>query len=97
LSTTPCQFCHDGLCDIIENGEVDITCSANLERILKIMGEIADAVADGDEMATQVTVGRFAKILAVIQNQVDQVRVQKAYSNLSEEAQNGINMLTNMI
>jgi L-serine deaminase len=83
------------MCDLVESGELDI--NTNLDRILNIMGEIADAVADGDEMATQVTVGRFARILVAIQNQVDQVKVQAAYSNLSEEAQNGINMLTTMV
>lgn len=80
---------------MIENGSLDL--NTNLDRILKIMGEIADAVADGDEMATEVTVQRFAKILVAIQSQVDQVRVQHAYSNLSDEARNGINMLTTMV
>ena len=83
------------MCDLVESGELDI--NTNLDKILNIMGEIADAVADGDEMATQETVGRFARILVAIQNQVDQVKVQAAYSNLSEEAKNGINMLTTMV
>ena len=76
---------------MIESGEVDI--SANLEKLLNIMGEIADAVADGDEVATQETCMRFAYIISEIQSKVDQSVMQKAYGNISEAAQNGINML----
>jgi len=76
---------------LVESGEVDIT--SNLDRLLQIMGEVADAVSDGDEMASQETCGRFANIITAMQSQVDQSLIQQAYSALSEEAQNGINML----
>ena len=88
------QFCHDGFCDLVEGGEVDI--NTNLDKVFEIMGEVSDAFADGDEMATQDTVDRFANILSAIQNQVDHPIIQNAYSNLSEEAKNGINMLSSM-
>jgi len=76
---------------LVENGELDLT--QNLTKVLKVIGEVTDAVNDGHEMATQETCGRFASIIAAIQTQVDASLIQQAFANLTEEAQNGINLL----
>ena len=84
------KFCHDGFCDLVENGELDLT--QNLIKVLKVIGEVTNAVNEGHEMATQETCGRFASIIAEIQTQVDASLIQQAFANLTEEAQNGINL-----
>ena len=85
------KFCHDGFCELVENGDIDLT--QNLTQVLKVVGEVADAVNDGDEIATQETCGRFANIIAAIQSQLDASLLQQAFANITEEARNGINLL----
>ncbi len=79
------------MCALVESGEVDL--SANADRLMQIIGEIASAVNDGDEMATHETCGRFAGILTQMQTRVDQNLIQQAYSKISDEARNGVNLL----
>eukprot|EP00554_Chaetoceros_debilis_P008282 CAMPEP_0194100128 /NCGR_PEP_ID=MMETSP0150-20130528/1111_1 /TAXON_ID=122233 /ORGANISM="Chaetoceros debilis, Strain MM31A-1" /LENGTH=1242 /DNA_ID=CAMNT_0038786455 /DNA_START=30 /DNA_END=3758 /DNA_ORIENTATION=- len=85
------KICHDGLCDLIELGEVDI--SSNINRLLQIIGEIAAAVNDGDDMATNETISRFAAIVSDMQSRVEQSSIQQAYSTITEEAQEGVRLL----
>lgn len=85
------KFSHEGFCDLVESGEVGI--EVNLGRVLQIIGEIASAMNDGFEIATMDTCRRFASIFLAIRNRVDESLLQQIYSDLSSEAQNGLNVL----
>ena len=60
---------------------------------MSIFGQIAAAVADEEDVATQETCSRLASILTILQEQGDQMALQQAYAKLSPEAQGGLSML----
>lgn len=82
---------HKGFCDLVESGEVNV--EESLVRIMEIIGEIADALNDGFEIATEETHGRLAGVIATVQSQVDYALLQQIYSNLTPEAQRGLMMV----
>mmetsp|Transcript_27299 Transcript_27299/g.31798 ORF Transcript_27299/g.31798 Transcript_27299/m.31798 type:complete len:1305 (+) Transcript_27299:116-4030(+) len=85
------KFCHKGFVELIESGEIDITSKTGL--IMNIIGQIAAAVSDNEEIATRETCMRMAMILGEIQQQIDPATLESVYSSLSPEAQSGINTL----
>jgi len=76
---------------LVEKGDIDI--SQNAELLVKIIGGIAAALADEAEVASEETCSRLVSILNQLQQTCNQNVVQHAFSQLTEEAQNGINML----
>jgi len=82
------KVCHDKLCDLIESGAVSMTAEA--PALMRIVGQIFADVEDGEEVASTATCSRLAVILTKIQESVDSGLIQKCFSQLSPEAQNGI-------
>ncbi len=85
------KFCHQGLCELLENGQID-DLKGNINALVDIIGQIAAAVVDEEDVATQGTCIRLVAILTNLQ-QVYPQDFQNAFSNLSEQSQNGINVL----
>lgn len=84
------QFCHEGLCELAEGGDIDL--SSNAQHLVNIIGQISAAVANGDEIASMETCKRLAHILSIMQ-QGNSSLIQQVYSTLSQEAQYGITIL----
>lgn len=85
------KFNHEGFCDLVESGQINL--EESIVRIMQIIGEIADALNDGFEIATKETHGRLAGIIGALQSQVDNALLQQYFSDLTADAQNGIVML----
>lgn len=85
------KFCHKGFCELVEDGDINI--SENLEILLSIIGQMADALSEDDAHATQESSSRLTAMLSKIQQNVDGIAVQQAFAKLSPEAQSGINEL----
>jgi hypothetical protein len=85
------KFNHNGFCDLVESGEINV--EESLGTIMQVIGEIATAFNDGFEIATKETHNRLIGIIALVQNQVDNALLQQIYSNLTTEAQHGIMLL----
>jgi hypothetical protein len=85
------KFNHEGFCDLVESGQINL--EESIERIMQIIGEIADALNDGFEIATKETYTRLAGIVGALQSQVDNALLQQYFSNLTADAQHGIVML----
>lgn len=83
------KFCHSGLCDLVQNGQVLVT--TETERLLRIIGEVFSHVADGEDIASPETQSRLAEILVKIQNEVPPDRIQDAFGSLAEDVQCSIN------
>jgi len=84
------KFCHEGLCELAEGGDIDL--SSNAQHLVNIIGQISAAVANGDEIASMKTCKRLAHILRIMQ-QGNSSLIQQVYSTLSQEAQYGITIL----
>ena len=85
------KFCHQGLCELVENGQIDI--ATNLELLLNIFGGIAAAVLEEEDIATQETCSRLAMILSTFQEKGNPSLLQQAFGKMSPQVQNGLNML----
>jgi hypothetical protein len=85
------KICHEGLCLLIENGDIDI--HSNAKQLLNVLGRVAFDVSEGEEVASESTCSRMASILAELQKRMEPSVLQGLYSELSLEAQNGINAL----
>lgn len=85
------KICHEGLCLLVENGDIEI--QSNAKQLLNVMGRVAFDVSEGEEVASESTCSRMASILAELQKRIDPSVLQHMYGELSLEAQNGINAL----
>ena len=63
-----------------------------MNALVNIIGDIAVAVVEEEDVATQDTCIRLVKILTTLQQKYPH-EFQTTYSNLSPETQNGINVL----
>lgn len=84
------KVCHAGLCDLIENGSVDLT--ANAIKVTQIVGQILSDVEDGEEIATPETCERLTCILQTMGTDLPQETMQQAFSMLGEDAQHAVSM-----
>lgn len=87
------KFCHQGLCDLVSNGEINVM--GNVELMVKIIGGIAAAVMDDEDIATEETCSQLTSILKTIQQNSNHAIMQQAFAKLPVESQNGINMFLN--
>ena len=63
------QLCHDGLCDLIESGAIDL--SANAPALANIICQIRQCVEEeGEEIATPETCNRLSAIYGALHQQV---------------------------
>lgn len=82
------KVCHDGLCDMVDMGLVDIRAEYN--NLLRIIGEILSFVAEGDEVASESTCTRLLGVIDKIQQTVDANSIQAAFSQLEPNAQQAL-------
>ena len=85
------KICHEGLCALIEKGDIDI--QTNAKQLLNIFGRVAFDVSEGEDVASESTCSRMASILTELQNRMEPAVLQSLFSELSLEAQNGISTL----
>ena len=67
----------------------------NVDLLVKIIGGIAAAVMDEEDVATEETCSQLSSILKTMQQNGNQAIMQQAFAKLPVESQNGINMLLN--
>eukprot|EP00985_Skeletonema_marinoi_P027946 scaffold23596_cov208-Skeletonema_marinoi.AAC.4 len=82
------KVCHDGLCDMVDMGLVDI--KAEYNDLLRIIGDILSFVAEGDEVASESTCARLLGIIDQIQQTVDANTIQAAFARLDPNAQQAL-------
>ena len=82
------KICHDGLCDMVEMGLVDIKTQYN--DLIRIIGDVLSFVAEGDEVASEGTCSRLLGIFQRIQQTVDAISIQSAFSQLDPNAQQAL-------
>lgn len=85
----PPQICHAGFCDLVESGSIDL--ASNATKVLEVVGETLLFVSNGESLASEETCSRLAEILVHMQQQMPSNLMNNAFSNISAEAQNGIN------
>ena len=83
------KFCHEGFCYILQTNVLEPN---QIERIVNIIGQIAAAVVNEEDVATQQTCSQLTEIMQRL-HQNDIHAMQNAFSKLSPEAQHGINTL----
>lgn len=76
---------------MVEEGHIG-DLKKNMKNLVEIIGQIAAAVGDEEDIATQDTCIRLVKILSTLQ-QTHPKDFEAAYSSLSQESQNGINVM----
>jgi hypothetical protein len=82
------KICHNGLCDLVDIGLVNI--SAEYNDLIRIIGNIMSFVAEGDEVASQSTCSRLLGIIDKIQQTVEANSIQAAFSQLDPNAQQAL-------
>lgn len=82
------KVCHDGLCDMVDMGLIDIKSEYN--DLLRIIGDILSFVAEGDEVASESTCARLLGVIDTIQQTVDANAIQAAFSQLEPNAQQAL-------
>ena len=85
------QHCHEGFCELIESGVLDLSSNAHL--LISVIGEVIASVEEGEEIASEGTCQRMAQIVRHMQEKIDGKVLQDAFSGLSLEAQNGISLI----
>lgn len=82
------KICHDGLCDMVDMGLVNI--KAEYNELIRIIGDILSFVAEGDRVASQSTCSRLMSIIDKIQQTVDANSIQSAFSQLDPNSQKAL-------
>jgi hypothetical protein len=82
------KICHNGLCDLVDIGLVNITAEYN--DLIRIIGNVMSFVAEGDEVASQSTCSRLLGIIDKIQQTVEANSIQAAFSQLDPNAQQAL-------
>eukprot|EP00559_Dactyliosolen_fragilissimus_P009831 CAMPEP_0184854854 /NCGR_PEP_ID=MMETSP0580-20130426/232_1 /TAXON_ID=1118495 /ORGANISM="Dactyliosolen fragilissimus" /LENGTH=1327 /DNA_ID=CAMNT_0027349207 /DNA_START=50 /DNA_END=4033 /DNA_ORIENTATION=+ len=85
------QFCHLNLCKLIEGGRINLTQDASI--LLRVFGEIAAAVVEGEQIANPHTCVLIANFLKEMQKQVPDHVMKETFSSMPPSSQSGIQSL----
>lgn len=75
---------------MVERGSINVNSDA--AKVLHVAGETLAFVAEGEEIASQETCLRLTSILIEMQQQLSAEKMNAAFSCISVDAQNGINL-----
>ena len=81
-------ICHEGLCDMVEMGLININTDYN--DLIRIIGGVLSIVAEGYEVASASTCSRLLSIIDRIQQSVDGNSIQRTFSQLDPSAQEAL-------
>jgi hypothetical protein len=84
------QVCHAGLCNLIENGCINLSSEAT--RITQIIGQILSDVEEGEDIASSETCEKLTSILQTMGNELPPETMSQAFGALGAESQNAIAM-----
>jgi hypothetical protein len=84
------KFCHEGLCNLIELGAIDVV--KECRELVRVIGEILAFVEDGEHLATSSTCKRLTGVLFQLQNEVPPEILQRSFAALSMDCQTAINV-----
>lgn len=82
------QFCQEGLCSMIEAGEIDIL--SHTPALLRIIAQTICLVSDGEEVASECVLSRYSKIVKQMLTSVNRNILNETFESLESREQQAL-------